>query len=208
MGGSERTGVPGWAVWITGLPGSGKSTLADALAEALRKRLLASGGDADRVRVLRMDERRKVYFPEPKYTPEERDEAYVRFVDEAAGLAARGRGVILDGTAHRLRWRRLARERIPRFAEIFLRCSLETAMQREAARPEGLVMAGLYAKALERRRTGAEVAGLGEVVGVDTPFEPDPDAECVLDNDAADPARGAERALAFLERWLATDAAS
>ncbi|MGE4293128.1 MAG: adenylyl-sulfate kinase [Desulfovibrio sp.] len=195
MGDNGGSKGSGWAVWITGLPGSGKSTLADALVQRLR----AQGRD---VLLLRMDERRKVYFPHPAYTPEEREAAYALFADEAAGLVAQGRGVILDGTAHLLRWRGLARERIPRFAEMYLRCSLETAMQREAARPEGLVMAGMYAKALERRRTGLPVAGLGEVVGVDTPFEPDPEAECVLDNDGSNREAALERALEFLRGWL------
>jgi adenylylsulfate kinase len=192
---AKQRSESGWAVWVTGLPGSGKSTLADALAD----RLAASGRD---VILLRMDERRKAYFPRPEYSPEEREKAYSCFAAEAADLVAEGRGVILDGTAHRLRWRRLARQRIARFAEIYLRCPLETAMQREAERPEGLVMAGLYAKALERRRTGVEIEGLGDVVGVDAPFEPDPDAECVIDVDAANRETVLESALLFLDRWL------
>ena len=177
------------------MPGCGKSALADALASALR----ADGCD---VRLLRMDERRKSYIPKPRYTHEERDVAYAMFAEEAAQLAGQGLGVILDATAHRLRWRRLVRERGVRFAEIFLRCRLETAMQREATRPDGLVMAGLYAKALQRKRGGSAPEGLGEVVGVDVPFEADPDAECIIDNDELSLEQSVQCVLAFVRAWL------
>lgn len=163
----------GRAVWITGLPGAGKSTVAKAVHDAL----LRLGVDAV---WLRMDERRKAYFPKPDYSDRERESAYRMFVDEAAGLAAQGKTVLMDATAHKLIWRDLARQRIPDFAEVALLCPLETAMQREAGRPGGLVMADLYAKAIERRRTGREFPGLGPMVGVDVAFEPNPDAELVL----------------------------
>jgi len=115
--------MDGWAVWITGLPGSGKS----ALARGLESRLAARGLDVAR---LSMDERRKEWFPKPRYDENERRRAYELLVDEAADAAARGRGVILDATAHRKAVRDLARARIPRFAEIHLQCGLDAAMRR------------------------------------------------------------------------------
>ncbi len=185
----------GWAVWFTGLPGCGKSTLAKAVGRVLEERGAS-------VIHLEMDARRKVYFPTPTYSPEERTQAYERFIQEAADLVAQGHGVLMDGTAHRLAVRTAARNRIRRFAEVFIRCPLDVAMARERGRPEGLVMAGLYEKALERRRTGREHPGLGQVIGVDVPFEENPDAECVVDGTvmAIDPAR--DQVLRFLEKWL------
>lgn len=188
--------MAGFAVWVTGLPGSGKS----ALAKGLERELAARGLDAVR---LSMDERRKSWFPEPRYDEDERRRAYELLVDEAAALAGQGRGVILDATAHRRDVRDMARARIPRFAEIHVRCDLDTAMRREAGRAQGLVMAGLYEKALERQRSGKAVEGLGQVIGVDVPFEADPDAECVIDNTHLAKEETLARALAFLEAWLA-----
>ncbi len=194
--------LPGWALWFTGLPGSGKSTIARAAHLAL----LARGQSAD---MLVMDERRKAYFPKPAYTPEEREEAYARIAGEAAELVRQGRGVVIDATAHRLAWRRAAREVIPNMAEVFVRCPLAEAMRREAVRSEqaahhgktrGYVMPGMYQKALMRRRTGIPVPGLGQVVGVDVPYEEDPQAECVLD--ALRPVEeNAARVLEFLDAW-------
>ncbi|MBG0789629.1 MAG: adenylyl-sulfate kinase [Desulfovibrionaceae bacterium] len=191
MGGAREP----WAIWVVGLPGSGKSTLAKGLAAQLRAR----GTD---VVLLQMDARRKAYFPEPTYAPEEREAAYARFADEAAELVAGGRNVIMDGSAYRVSMRRYARERIPRFAEIFVRCGLDQAIRRESGRPEGLVMAGLYEKALRRRETGEPVEGLGEVIGVDVEFEMDEDAEFVIDNTHLAKEETLGKTLHFLDTWL------
>lgn len=193
---SGKPGGAGWAVWVVGLPGSGKSALARGLAQALAD----EGRD---VVLLQMDVRRKAYFPQPQYTAAEREEAYRLFAEEAAALAAAGRGVLMDGAAYRVAFRAYARSLIARFAEVHVRCRLETAMAREARRPEGLVMAGLYAKALERRETGRQFPGLGEVVGVDVPFEEDPRAELAITNDDIPKDETRRRALTWLRGWLA-----
>lgn len=193
---ADRTGE-GWAIWVVGLPGSGKSTLARGLRDALQGR----GVDAV---LLQMDERRKDYFQEPEYTPEEREAAYRMFAEEAAGLVREGRNVILDGSAYRVSMRRLAREKIFRFAEIFVECDLETAMAREGARPAGKVMADLYRKALVRKETGRDFDGLGDVVGVDVPFERDPMAEFVVDNTELTKEMTLGKTLHFVDTWLAS----
>ncbi|MFW5489957.1 MAG: adenylyl-sulfate kinase [Desulfovibrio sp.] len=185
----------GWALWFTGLPGSGKSTLVDAVRRAVDPM-------QERTVVLRMDERRKAYFPSPTYSEAEREQAYKMFVDEAAFYVLSGKGVFMDASAHRLSMRQKARGLIPRFAEVYLRCNLDTAMQREAGRPEGAVMAGLYSKALERKRTGRLVKGLGEVIGVDVPFEEDPAAECVVMANTMTLEEARDYVLEFLLGWL------
>lgn len=185
----------GWAVWVVGLPGSGKSALARGLARALAE----EGRD---VVHLQMDARRKAYFPEPEYTAEEREEAYRLFAEEAAALAEAGRGVVMDGAAYKAAFRRYARSLIPRFAEVRVRCELATAMAREAKRPEGLVMAGLYEKALDRKATGREYPGLGEVIGVDVPFEEDPETEFTITNDDIPKDETRRRTLQWLHAWF------
>jgi len=198
MEGKENT-TPGWVIWFVGLPGAGKSTYAQAVYEALWKK-------EEDVRYLSMDERRKAYFHTPQYTAEERAKAYELFAKEAAEIAKEGTNVIMDGTAPKLFMREYARRLVPRFAEIFIRCPLETAMYREVHRPEGLVMADLYQKALKRKETGTYFEGLGEVVGVDTPFEENLKAECIIDSYQMSIEQGRDRVLTFLAAWQALDA--
>jgi adenylylsulfate kinase-like enzyme len=181
-------------MWFVGLPGSGKSSVARAVLEALRDQ-------GHEVVHLEMDARRKVYFPNPTYTPEERAKAYELFVQEAVEHVATGQGVIMDGSAHRLAMRNAARDRIARFAEVYIRCSLNVAISREQSRPEGLVMAGLYEKALDRKRTGRHYPGLGQVIGVDVPFEEDPGVECVVDSDRMTVNEARDAVLAFWDGW-------
>lgn len=185
----------GWAVWIVGLPGCGKSTLAKGVHEYL----FAQGWD---VAGLQMDKRRQVYFPDPKYTLEEREKAYAMFVDEAAELIRQGRNVVMDGSAYKVAMRTYARQRIPRFAEILVRCNLEEAIERETNRPNGVVIAELYKKALQRQRTGEQFEGLGDVIGVDVEFEVDPDAELIIDNSRLTKEETLGKAVHFLDSWL------
>ena len=184
----------GAALWFTGLPGSGKSAVVRAVEAALAVR-------GEPVTWLSLDARRKAYFPNPTYAAAERDEAYRRFTDEAAKIAASGRLVLMDASAPKRAMRDHARAVIPKFAEVHVRCSLKTAMAREAARPEGLVMAGLYAKALERQATGRQFPGLGQVIGVDVPYEENPQVECLVDAEHLSIEQGRNLVLAFLDTW-------
>ena len=195
-----EAGKAGAALWFTGLPGAGKSTLAGAVLDVLKKRGLD-------VVHLRMDDRRKHYTPRPMYTAKERAEAYRMFADEAAVLADQGTVVLMDGSGAQLDMRRYARSVIERFAEVHLRCGVTTAMKRESARPDGTVMAGLYAKAMKRKATGQKFEGLGQVIGVDVPFEEDPRAELVLDAAGLSVEAMRDKVLERFASWLRSDAA-
>jgi len=190
----NRRASSAWALWFVGLPGSGKTTYARAVYETLR-----SAGD--NVICLSMDERRRDYFPRPDYSAEERAEAYRLFAVEAARATAGGAKIIMDGTAPKLAMREYARHLIAYFAEVYVRCSLDVAMSREANRQDDQVMADLYRKALERRATGRQFEGLGEVVGVDTPFEENPAAECVIDSESMTVEEGRDLVLHFISKW-------
>ncbi|WP_319467108.1 adenylyl-sulfate kinase [uncultured Pseudodesulfovibrio sp.] len=188
----------GWAIWFVGLPGSGKTTLARGVYEYLQ----VQGHD---VTLLQMDKRRKIYFPSPEYTVQERERAYALFVDEAADLTRQGKAVLMDGSAYRVEMRQYARQSIACFAEIFVQCELGEAMRREAARPKGEIVADMYAKALQRQKTGEQFEGLGDVIGVDIEFEVDPRAELIIDNTLLTKEETLRKALHFLDTWLHSD---
>jgi adenylylsulfate kinase len=115
--------MTGIAIWITGLPGSGKSTVAEALKSAHPEFI-----------ILRMDELRKIATPKPTYSDAEREILYRAAVFIAKTLTELGHQVIIDATGNMRRWRELARQLIPRYAEIYLRCPIEVCSEREHKR--------------------------------------------------------------------------
>jgi len=151
----------GMALWITGLPGSGKSSISDAV-KALHPDFV----------ILRMDELRKIVTPEPVYSDAEREIVYRSLVYLAKELADLGHNVIIDATGNLRRWRELARELIPRFAEIYLKCSIEECMQREKRRTE-------------TRSAPRDIYKKGEhgwpVPGVNVPYEEPLSPEIIVD---------------------------
>ncbi len=145
----------------------------------------------------------KKYFPSPEYTAQEREKAYELFVEDAYREFSQGRVVIMDGTAYKVEMRRLARQKMgDRFFEMYIKCKLETAIKRESVRENGYVMAQLYEKALDRKKTGMQYPGLGEVIGVDVPFEEDKSCEFVLENDEIELNRAVFICLGFIEKSL------
>jgi adenylylsulfate kinase len=113
------------ALWITGLPGSGKSTLADEIKARHPAFVL-----------IRMDELRKLITPQPTYSETEREIVYRAMVYLAKKLTESGHDVIIDATGHLRKWRDLARQLIPRYGEVYLKCPIEICISREQARVE------------------------------------------------------------------------
>jgi adenylylsulfate kinase len=152
--------MPGRAFWITGLPGSGKSTLALAAKEAFPEIVL-----------LQMDEMRKIVTPEPTYSDEERELLYMALVYAAMVLTRAGNDVIIDATGHLRRWRDKARELIPEFHEIYVKCPIETCIEREKGRRDGLAPVDIYEKAKKG----------WPVPGINVPYEEPSRPELILD---------------------------
>lgn len=153
-----------WAIWITGLPGSGKSVIANNVRESLK----------ERVRVLELDEIRKFITPTPSYSDDERDIVYASLVYMANLMVEGGIPVIIDATANRRRYRDRAREAIPNFAEVYVKCSLETCMERERDRKAKYAPSGIYKKS---KNEGATVPG------VNVPYEEPLNPDVVVDSD-------------------------
>jgi adenylylsulfate kinase len=177
-----RDVVMAWVAWVTGLPGSGKTSIARMAAD----RLSAIGF---RVRVLELDEIRKVVTPSPRYSAEERETVYRALAYMALLLYEQGVNVIIDATGHRRRFRDLARALIPHFAEVHLRASLARCRERAAERRGGFAPRDVFAQA---GREGSTVPGVDEMY--EAPLHP----ELVLDTEQLTVAEAADRLVGFL----------
>lgn len=122
-----------FAVWLTGHSGSGKSTLARELVE----RLHARGVE---VSVLESDVMRTQLTPHPRYDDADRDFFYGALTDIGVGLVSKGRSVVFDATANRRAYRDAARQRIARFAEVYVDTPLEVCRARDS---KGLYRRGM-----------------------------------------------------------------
>lgn len=114
----------GWAIWITGLPGSGKTTLASGVAVGL------SGLGLPLV-LLELVEVHDFVLGGRIGAPAEEDIVNRALVCSAKLLTDAGIPVIIDATAARHAWRRLARELIDHFAEVQLICPSAICAMRE-----------------------------------------------------------------------------
>lgn len=166
----------GWAIWITGLPGSGKTERARELLKKLEQENI-------KVEYIRMDAIRKILTPEKKYTEEERDHAYRALVLLGKFLTENGVNVIIDATGHRKVWRELAKELIPNFFEVYVKCPLEICIDRESKRKDNLIVSNLYKKAMKRLKTGEKTDGIGQMIGIDIPYEESESPELVIDSE-------------------------
>lgn len=123
---ATSTGRAPILVVVCGLPGVGKTTVSEHAADALDGRLL------------RTDVIRKELFPDPEYTPEEREATYQELFDRAKETLRAGRSVVLDGTfklrEHRGDARRAAQELGVPLSLIKVACDEDVVRERIRAR--------------------------------------------------------------------------
>ena len=165
-----------WVVWFTGLPGCGKTTIAREVKAKLEER-------GTKVKVLELDEIRRVITPNPTYTDQEREVVYASLAYMAKLLSEAGTNVIVDATANRQRYRDLARELIPNFAEVYVKASLAACIERERGRKAVYSPKGIYAKAGEEDAT---------VPGVNVAYEEPTDPGVAVDAERLGPEENAE----------------
>lgn len=159
----------GWCVWLTGLPGSGKSTMAHLLMGMLKTKNIHA-------QLVSIDMLRRAVTPKPSYSEEERSMVYGALEFAARLLTENGINVIIDATGNRRRYRDRAREQIPKFVEIYLRCPIDLCIQREARRRDTrLAPKQIYKKG---------IAGKSKTVpGVNVPYEEPIHPELIIDTD-------------------------
>lgn len=175
-----------WVIWLTGCPGSGKTSVAREFSALL----------TCEYEMLRLDEFRKKLVPEPQYTEEEREIVYNAVGVMASLLAQHSVNVIVDATAHRKKWRDRARDLIDEFYEVYIKCPLDVCMQRESERIDNLIVSEMYRKAIERKKRierGEKVrkSEVGDVIGVDVPYEVPENPELVIESERITPEEGA-----------------
>ena len=151
----------GFTLWFTGLSGAGKSTLANLAADELRRR-------GHRVEILDGDEVRTNLSKGLGFSKEDRD-TNIRRIGYVCNLLARN-GVIAISAAispyRDIRNEVRALHTNAGFFEVFMKCPLDTLVQRDVK--------GLYKKAL--------AGEIKSFTGVSDPYEEPFSPELVVDS--------------------------
>jgi adenylyl-sulfate kinase len=154
----------GFVLWLTGLSGAGKSTIAESLSERLR-----AGGR--RIEILDGDEVRTNLSKGLGFSKEDRDTNVKRIGFVAKLLARNGVGVITAAISPYREVRREVREAVENngaeFLEVFVKCPLETLVERD--------IKGLYKQALAGEITN--------FTGVSDPYEEPLTPDMTLETD-------------------------
>jgi ATP sulfurylase/adenylyl-sulfate kinase len=154
---SSRTG---FTLWFTGLSGAGKSTLSNALAEILRKR-------GRNVEVLDGDEIRQNLSKGLGFSKEDRD-TNIRRIGYVANMLSRNGVIAMTAAISPYREvRDEVRRESQNFIEVYVKCSLQTLIQRDVK--------GLYRKAL--------AGEIKEFTGISDPYEEPLHPEITVDTE-------------------------
>ena len=156
----RRQDQQGFVLWLTGLSGSGKTTLAKMIDAELKAREM-------RVERLDGDVVRQSLTADLGFSKEDRDKNIQRVTFVAKLLSRNGVGVLASFISPYRATRDWVRSEVTNFIEVFVDCSLEECIRRDAK--------GLYAKAL--------AGEIPEFTGVSDPYESPLDAEITVSTD-------------------------
>jgi len=172
----------GFAIWLTGLPASGKTAVAEGIIRRLEELYEI------KVERLESDALRKVLTPEPSYSVAEREWFYDVMVFIGRMLTRNGINIIIDATGNRKSHREKARDSMGKFLEVYIRCPLNTCMERD---PKGIYRLAQLGKA-------TTVPGIQDVY--EEPVSPD----LIIDSDKVSPETGAEHVIANIKgkHWV------
>jgi adenylylsulfate kinase len=166
----------GFTLWFTGLSGAGKSTLANLVAEELRQR-------GHRVEVLDGDEVRTNLSKGLGFSKEDRD-TNIRRIGYVCNLLARNGVIAISAAISPYRnVRDEVRAQHQRFFEVYVKCPLDTLVERDVK--------GLYKKALK-----GEIANF---TGVSDPYEEPLEPELMVETHRESREESLQRLLATLE---------
>lgn len=152
--------VYGFVVWITGLPASGKSTIAEGVERELRAKDL-------KVEVFDGDEVRKNLSKGLGFSKQDRDTHNKRIIYVCKLLTRNGVNAIVSLISPYRSTRAYAKEQLPNFVEVYLKCSLQECMKRDPK--------GLYKKALAGEITN--------MTGIQDPYEEPLNPEVILNTE-------------------------
>ena len=167
----------GFTVWLTGLSGAGKSTIADLLT----KELEARGRLVD---VLDGDVVRTHLSKGLGFSREDRDINILRIAFVCSLLTRHGAAVISAAISPYEEARRQAREQIPNFLEVYVKCPIEELTRRDVK--------GLYEKALRGEITN--------FTGVSDPYEEPTNPEVLVETDKETVEESVQKILTALDR--------
>jgi len=169
MSGSEDYG---FVIWLTGLPGSGKTTIARGLEKKLKARGL-------KIEVFDGDEVRKNLSKGLGFSREDRDTHNKRVIYVCKLLVRNGINAIVSLISPYRSTRAYARRELPKFVEVYLKCSLEECIRRDPK--------GLYKKAM--------AGEISNMTGIQDPYEEPLNPEVVLDTEHVSSERNIQKVL-------------
>ncbi len=165
----------GFVIWLTGLPASGKSTVARKLVEIFRDM-------GRKVEMLDGDSVRPWLSPEAGFTREDRTR-HLRRVAYVSHLLARNGVVVIASFVSPYRdVRKMARDLIKDFIEVYVKCPLEVCIERD---PKGLY----------RRALAGEIK---HMTGIDDPYEEPENPEVTVDTSKMTPEECASKVLSIV----------